>query len=161
MAKKKKQEQLELAALKGSSQELPATSSESSRSSRNSAKRAPTTRSKRNKELALYIIKKYVVPTNIVWARDMTIAYRLIKTFSDIEFWKTLPVKKQCDSLLILACEKSKIKLKYQWEEYKKRLIIQKSIKIEESKPIVLGEKVGEDYVLPVRKPKSILEFCK
>lgn len=78
-----------------------------------------------------------------------------------MEFWKILPVKRQVDSLLILAGEQSKKKLFYEYEAWEKRKRIHKNIVIEPVRTFEIGDKVGEDYVATQRKPKSILEFCR
>lgn len=140
-----------------------ASNSGSSRSRRKGAKRANTTppNPERNK-VAGFILKKYVRHEKIVYGRDMTVAYKLADRHPDLEFWKQLPIRHQIDTLVILWSQESRNRLTREWQNYSKKLKLQRSIKLDTPAPIyIIGEKVGDDYVPPPRKPRTVVEFCR
>lgn len=140
-----------------------ATNSTSSRSRPKSAKAAPnTSKNPQRNAIARFIVQKYVLPEKVVYGRDMMIAYKLTDRHPEMEFWRTLPVRNQLPSMAILWTQEARNRLTREWTAYSTRVKLQRDIVLDEpTKTYTIGEKVGEDFVIEKKRPRSILEFCK
>ena len=117
--------------------------------------------SKDRKDLAAYIIEKYVIMSKIDWPRDMRITYRLIDKHPEPGFWRQLPVKNLISTMVIMAGPISIKRLFYLYKNYLDRLEIQKKVEIAPPTPqYTIGEKVGEDFQRRKRGARNIIDFC-
>lgn len=113
------------------------------------------------KDVALYIVHKWVDEVYIQWSRDMPLAYRLIRKFPEKEFWESLICKFKSNSVAILIGKKSLAMLELKYKLFKKNLNIQKCIVIAPNIEHVLQtNKVGEDKNF-TSHPKTVMEFIK
>lgn len=86
------------------------------------------------------------------WAREMKLLNSLIKQFPKESFWRTLTFNKKYDSLAYFVNEYGKKILQKRYNEF--------NYKIPRSKPIILGEKIGDDAEIKI-KNKTIKDFYK
>ena len=115
----------------------------------------------KDKELATFIIRKYVNEKSIVWSRDFKFAYGLLELYPEKEFWEQLSKKVETNSMALFGAEKVKYALKMQYEEWKTKKLIKSNYKPEEfqkfelevDKPVIV-ENNGS-------KPRNGLEFCR
>lgn len=93
----------------------------------------------------------------------MSIAYKLADRHPEFEFWRTLPVRRQVDSMVILWSQESRNKLTREFKNFQIRIAQQRSIVLDKpDKTYIIGDdKVGEDYPTLPKKPRSAVEFCR
>ncbi len=159
----KKQESLEPAAQALLKLDIIATNCKSSRSRRGDAKNVSITKKNPVRNLiARFILNKYVLPEKIVYARDITVAYKLADRHPDLEFWKHMPIKHQLDSLVMLWSQESRTRLTREWQNYERKLLLQRSIVLDSpSNKYTIGEKTGADFQQKPKKIQSVIEFCR
>jgi hypothetical protein len=107
-------------------------------------------------KIARAIVKKYVLEKKIIWPRDMKFAMDLATKYPSAEFWDSLEVSFQGESMVMFTTEFAKKFFKKRWDVFK--------LDIPENKPYALEtSKVGVAYApsQPINKPKSIVDFCK
>jgi hypothetical protein len=107
---------------------------------------------KSNHKLCQLIVKKYV-KGNINWAREIKIAQKLAKKFSDFEFWINLrELGSPPPSLAWFLKSQGKAFLLKEYEKFKLNL---------NTKELILEiNKIGEDKKV-CQKPKTLLQFIR
>lgn len=164
-APKKSRAPRKRAAAANPKQDSSASKEISSPSPKTSASNATSTKLNKQERnyLAQFIVRKYVLPEKIVWARDMVISYKLTDRHPDLEFWRLLRVRHQLNSLVILWSQKSREKLTREFADYERRLAIQRKVVLAKpSKTFIIGnDKCGEDCIQTDSRAKSVREFCK
>lgn len=107
-------------------------------------------------------MEKFVLAEKIVFARDMTIAYKLADRHPNLEFWKSIKAKRKINSLVILWSIEARNKLTRQYKEFSERLARHQSLVLDKpSQTFIIGEKTGPDAVIPASKPRSVKDFYK
>ena len=115
------------------------------------------------RELALFIVRKFMLAERLVYRRDMPIAYKLADRHPAIGFWRVVPLKRQMEALVMMWTPKARTYLTRLWSDYQKSLQRMRSISVEKPSPhFTIGpDKIGEDYIPAARRPRSLAEFCK
>jgi len=161
----KKLDNKELAVAPEKLKDSIAPSSTSSRSRKKTAKVAPSTNeeARKRKDLATYVVEKYIKKNKIDFRRDMFLAYKLVDKFSSFPFWRAMPIKNQVDSMAVLWAEKSRKRVGFLFEKFKEKEDLQKKVIVQIDEKHEIGtEKVGEDFIfLANKKPNSIIDFCR
>ena len=120
---------------------------------------APTTPPKANRGLATFIVRKFVYEHLIEWGRDMVLACKFAKQYPNETFWRNFPLKRQVPSMAVIYTPEMRRRLKRIHDEYEERLEKQKNFQVDEpSKTWTIGEKCGEDFILPPKK-QTLKEF--
>lgn len=112
------------------------------------------------------IVEKFVRKNEIMWARDVKVATKLIKIFPEHQFWEWVEPFETAKSLHFLLTEKNINTLKEKYSYFLQQQDLKNSSeKLKESfesKPSTPynhgAEKFGEDISI-TRKPKTLREF--
>lgn len=111
-------------------------------------------RAKKKNKLAKFIVQKYVLKSQINWARDVKMGQDLADKFPKAQFWEQLPCRFQVKALSGIMTEKSLAFLMREWLKYSVVIPAKFEYKLEEGR-------IGEDKSYEPLKPKSLLEFFK
>lgn len=117
---------------------------------------------KKNKTLACFIVEKYVKKEKVSWSRDLKIAYILIDLAPDFPFWKQLDKKFDLDSLVQFNTDKCKFFLTKSYKEWQDKEKLKLTYQPEVFRKFEVD--TGEEPVKVeniIKKPKSMLDFCK
>ena len=107
-------------------------------------------------DLRKALVQKFVKKEKRVWPRDMKVASTLIKRYPDPDFWRTVELGYDLNSLAFLLSERGDAALKEGLRLFRKRLTLPRD---KPESVSVSGEKTGQDYVPNFNKPKNLKDF--
>lgn len=138
-----------------------AKNSKKSRFRQKSASGARTSKIKANGKLVRFLVEKFVMPQFIVWGRDGILASKLAIAYPNEVFWRDFKITRQVESMAMIYCPEGRRKIKRLHDEYTDKLKKMQNLELDKpSKTWTLGEKCGQDAVLPPKK-RTLKEFLQ
>ncbi len=101
--------------------------------------------------LCRFIIKSFC-KTEMNWPREIKICKKLIEEYPNQDFWEKLELGFKLNTTAWFLTDVGQELLNK--NKYKKDLVIEEKIK-----PAIFDNKVGEDKILSIKKPKNIYEY--